>query len=240
MPYNVLAIRDDLATDGSLYPTIGRGTWPYPVTLHPYDGAHPLHLVATIASVSQLTASKPIPLYGITDVKIDVLLTDARVILYCEKYDRGGGWIGGSTALLFNAISKAVAAARRRGKMLVGHLQYPWLAAVGACPKHRRRDEEQLRLVISDGTGSPHRLLAVDLTLQPPADALAVAQEIVRRTAAFRLRSDETFGPRQRGELEALLAAPRLQPQRKQFVLYELPTYFHVTSTGALPVGALA
>ena len=45
-----------------------------------------------------------------------------------------------------NAISKARAAIRSRGKMLVGQVRYPWIQTVGSSPKDGWASEEKLIL----------------------------------------------------------------------------------------------
>lgn len=65
----------------------------------------------------------------LVDVQIRLLVTDARVIIYCDKWTKSGGWIGFgaggmAVALAANAVSKARASSRRKGKLLVGHVRY--------------------------------------------------------------------------------------------------------------------
>lgn len=117
------------------------------------------------------------------EIKASINITDARVAIACTKYDKGGGWIGGPTALAANAVSKARAAVRRRGKSLVGHIRYPWLWSVGYIEKTGWLSDEQLRLVAIDKTGSEKRILLLDLTLPKSTSAEKVAREIVQRAA---------------------------------------------------------
>ena len=84
-----------------------------------------------------------------------MFVTDSRVALACEMYDKGGGWVGfGAGGLLVavtaNAVSKARAASRSRGKVLVGHVRYPWLKSVGASTQSGFGTSEAIRLEYSD------------------------------------------------------------------------------------------
>jgi hypothetical protein len=78
-------------------------------------------------------------------IKIDLLVTDARFAPACSRYDKGGGWVGGASAMVVaNAVSKARAAIRSRGKMLVGQVRYPWIQRVGSAPKKGFGNDEKL------------------------------------------------------------------------------------------------
>lgn len=126
-------------------------------------------------------------------VKIDLFVTDARFALACSKYDKGGGWSfwGGGGALAmdvaFNAVSKARAKFRSRGKMLVGQVRYPWIRRVGSAPKKNWASDEKLVLETSAGRNGAMRLM---LTLPKNIDSGQVAVEIVRRAARYRLASE--------------------------------------------------
>ena len=104
-------------------------------------------------SVQRLTASAVVFQVGgrtvLNDrkIKIDLFVTDARFALACSKYDKGGGWIGSPGVMVAaKAISKARAAIRSRGKMLVGQVRYPWIQKVACSPKRGWADEEKLML----------------------------------------------------------------------------------------------
>ena len=62
------------------------------------------------------------------------------MIVYYVKYDKGGGWWGIGTgaviALGANMVSHALAAPRRKGTILTGHICYNWLRKVGGSPKN--------------------------------------------------------------------------------------------------------
>jgi hypothetical protein len=122
-------------------------------------------------------------------IKIDVLVTNARFALACSKYDKGGGWVGGAGVMITaNAISKARAAMRSRGKMLVGQVRYPWIMRVGSSPKTGFGSEEKLYFETTvKGGGSA----SVTVFLPKNVDAAQVAAEITRRAARYRLESEQ-------------------------------------------------
>lgn len=163
------------------------------------------------------------------DVAIDVLITDARVALACSKYDKGGGWTGfGLSSLVvataLNAGSKALAARRRRGKMLVGQVRYPWLAAAGSSSKTGWLSEE--RLILSARTDDG--IARLWLTLPKSTDAAAVAAEVARRSAAHRLLCELEMSDEERASLQELTTAGRLEPVKGKTQHHVFPTSWRV------------
>jgi hypothetical protein len=122
-------------------------------------------------------------------VRIDFFITDARLAVACSKYDKGGGWVGGATAMIvFNAVSKARAKLRSRGKMLAGQVRYPWLRWVASTPKTGYTSEETLILHWAAENGTA---MMLTLTLPKNIEASRVAAEIADRAARYRLASEE-------------------------------------------------
>ncbi len=130
MGYSMLAIRSAEEEDGRLYPTVGDQQ--SPVTLEEWDGEIQ-RLAGSALRVSEIVAGRLKTVVRVKDVKLDLLITDSRFAIACSKYEKGGGWWGvGGGGVLFavaaNGVSKVRAAHRRRGKMLLGHVRYPWSA----------------------------------------------------------------------------------------------------------------
>lgn len=149
-------------------------------------------------SIEAKTHGEKKPFLKVSDVRLRLFITDARVAFACSKYDKGGGWIGGATALAMNAGSKILAARRRKGNMLVGHLRYPWISDVFARNKDGWLNEETLRLIVKlPGDESWTR---VDFELPKESSATARASEIVRRAAAFRLGCEPDLSEDERAE----------------------------------------
>lgn len=122
------------------------------------------------------------PMAEARDIKGRMLITDARVALACTKYDTSGDFVS-----VTGFAGKALAARRRRGKMLVSHVRYPWLASVYGQNREGFRTPETVRLALDlTHKGQKPRVL-VDIRLPKQADAVALASEIIRRAARFRL-----------------------------------------------------
>ena len=152
------------------------------------------------------------------DVAIDVLITDARVALACSKYEKGGGWTGfGLSSIVVatapNAGSKALAAHRRRGKMLVGQVRYPWLAAAGSSNKTGWLSEERLILSVRIDDG----VARLWLTLPKSTDARRRGGRggtALGGSPAHRLLCEPAMSDELRASLHELAAAGRLEPEK--------------------------
>ncbi len=240
--FNVLAIRSGEETgDGALHPILTDASQPELIALDAYDGPNVMRAVATAVSVMEVTGAGRKTLVRLREVKIDVYITDGRLALACEKYDKGGGWSGfgaggAAIAITANAVSKARAARRSRGKVLVGHIRYPWLKAVGASSKSGFATTEAIRLEFSQKLSGTAVRKLIELTLPRNIDATLVAEEIARRAAAFRLAYYTDMKPEARAEFARLSQAPpRLQPEPKKFAFHQMPTFFYVSAQTAFP-----
>ncbi|MGH3119743.1 MAG: zinc-ribbon domain-containing protein [Streptosporangiaceae bacterium] len=209
------------------------------IAMDDYDGPNVTKVVATAVRVLE-AGSELKTLVKLREVKIDIYITDGRVALACEKYDKGGGWVGfGGAGLLVavtaNAVSKARAASRSRGKVLVGHIRYPWLKSVGASSKSGFTSDEAIRLEYSEkGPGAPVRKM-LELTLPKNIDAALVAQDITRRAAAHRLAYYPDMPPEQRAKFAGLSQAPPLDPPSKKFAFHQMPAFFYASAGTAFP-----
>jgi hypothetical protein len=163
------------------------------------------------------------------DVKITVFITDARVAFACSKYDKGGGWIGGAGALVMNAGSMALAAIRRRGKMAVGQVRYPWISTIGSSSKMSFGSEEALDFTVKTPQGK------TDLVLHLPknVDAASLAAEIARRAAAYRLACEGEFTDKERVRLEELRVCQPLEPIKGKVHYHIFPTYWPISEKSA-------
>lgn len=165
------------------------------------------------------------------DVKLDVFITDARVAFACSKFDKGGGWIGGPATLVLNAGSKALAARRRRGKMLVGQMRFPWISNVGSTTKTGWLSEENLYFDASFSKGESCRM-----TLQLPKNVSAsrAAAEIARRAATYRLAVEDELSDDERQALEQLAECePLTSSVKNQISFHQFPTHWFVNEKSA-------
>lgn len=234
MTFDVLCVRGvGEAGDETMFPGLDGGG---KVNQELLDGDSAQQLVARAIAVRDVGGGKARTIVEVREIRAEVVITDARVILLCSKYDKGGGWVGTpGTALMLNAVSKLRAARRSRGTALVGHIRYPWLISVGFSPKQGWLDEEVLRLVVRDGTADPSRLLVVDLNLPKETDSGAVARAIMLRAVQYRtthetLTDDELAGFRQLAESPELA-----RPQPKKFAVYAMPTSWQAKPATAYP-----
>jgi hypothetical protein len=224
MPFDILTVRTADANEGYLFPVLGEGN--DIIEFEATDGKTIRRIEAhrlAVRHATHLAAS-------VQKIRADVFVTDARVAIACEKYDKGGGWTGFSpgsmaTAMAINAVSKARASRRRKGKVLVGHVRYEWLHRVGFSPK-RFGSDEKIRLELTDDAD---RHMVLDIHLPKDVDSSALAQDIVQRAARFRLRETE-IKPENVEKFKELQHAPALQPADKTFASYTMPTYLRVSN----------
>lgn len=240
MSFNVLSIRTgDEVDDGALYPLVSDVSQVGLIALDGYDGVSVTTVVATAVRIMEIGETTK-TLMRLRDVKIDVYITDSRVAMACEKYDKGGGWVGfGGAGVLVavtaNAVSKARAASRSRGKVLVGHVRYPWVKAVGATAKTGFTSNEAIRVEFTEKRAGATVRKLVELTLPKNIDATLVAQEIARRVAAFRLASQPETNQETQARFAALRDPAQLRPDPGRFAFYQMPTFFHVSAATAFP-----
>jgi hypothetical protein len=209
----------DLFEDGLLLPipSVERNT----ILLEDRDGEDVRRLTAKAAAVD-LNGKK---LASMSDMRIDVYVTDARVAIACSKFDKGGGWTGMGTgalvAVAFNAGSKILAANRRRGKMLVGQARYPWIASAGSTSRIGMFSSEGLYIKVK----SPDGILQLRLDLPKNIDAASVAAEVARRAAIYRLACEPAMDAEKRAALEPLTKAERIEPEKGMVRYHVLPFY---------------
>jgi hypothetical protein len=241
----ILGIRSGEDEDDRMYPVLSDEAAAYPVELTHADGTKVGSLPVSELSVSQGGSR----VTTLRDIAATVMITDCRVIVFCAKYDKGGGWFGLgaggiATAAVLNTVSKARAARRRRGKLLVGHIRYPWLRAVGAGRKTGWLSDERLRLTVCHKAGgAASRPLALDITLPKRANAALAAQDIAWRAAKFHLAHTE-IDPTNRDVYERLVNSPPVvepgisgwrEPQELGFI--QIPeSYFANPTTAHLGV----
>lgn len=179
------------------------GSAPDSIVLEERDGGSILRFHAK--AIEAKTDGERKPFIKASDLRLRVFVTDARIAFACTKFDKGGGWFGGPTALAMNAGSKLLAAHRRKGKMFVGHMRYPWISDVYARNKDGWLSEEMLRIIVR--LPGDESWTKIDLELPKESSATALASEIVRRAAAFRLGHEPDLDDDERaqfGELAGL------------------------------------
>ena len=162
------------------------------------------------------------PLSGNLALPFSLIVTDARLVFACSQFDPGSTWIGtpGVLNLALNAMSSASAARRRRGKMLVGQIRYPWLGAVAARRKQGFMGDEHLILIIP----LPSRDLLKVYLVPNRIDALALGASILRRSAKYNLACGFDAALRHRDSLEEISSVRTLPDGGKKFSSMTIPS----------------
>lgn len=242
MGYEFLAVRDESSDDGALYPVLGSAEDPSClIELEELDGPSVMQYPVKDIYVRRVDGSKVRYLKRVQDIKAVLYVTDARVALACEKFDKGGGWVGFSlsgmaTAAAVNAVSRARASRRRKGKLLVGQVRYPWLGSVAFTAKgvgFLNSEEVSFRTQVTEGGTSSVLELAVHLA--KGTSAPAISNDVAQRCARYRLRYKHDLADEDRQRLNELLQAPPLAPEPKRVVRYLLGPYWKVSARRAYP-----
>jgi hypothetical protein len=237
MAYSILGIVDGDNTDGSVFPVLSEGG-AYPIELEELDvnvQEYPISLVEVLELVGSTT--RQVVFYPKIDATL--LVTDARVVVFCRKYDKGsaGSFIYADpiTPLLLIGGAKLMAAHRRRGKVLAGQVRYPWLFTVGAMEKAGIISGDGLRLRVKAIEDGPARNLFLTVGATRRLDTVAIAQDIARRAAAYRLTYTKIDTEEERERFEALARVPRLNPARKEWAYHVMGGAWPVSRGSAYP-----
>lgn len=259
MTWNLFAIVDGDDDDAALYPMLSAPDAPFPFDLEPLDGPSPVCLQPRRVQVlrrnnkefrldqharggSGLTEAIPLP----SGIEFQLVLTDARLVLYCEKFDKGGGWVGGglgglAVAVAANAVSKARAASRRKGKLLVGQVRYPWIHSIRATPKVDFRTSEYILISMNASPSADSRFVMLELIVPKGTLALDFAHDLVQRTARYRLTHDPQMAPDERDAFAELAETSRRELatpstfKNNTWVEYTMPTVYRVNAATAYP-----
>jgi hypothetical protein len=216
MAYSIMTIRSADEEDARLFPR------PTPdnasVLLDSCDG-EPLRVPACALRVRELSPRGFTARLSVTGVEVDVLVTDARVTVACARLANGH------------------TAQPARDGMLVGHVRYAWLSAVGFKPKNGWRSSAEVRLaVVVRSAACEYRNLCLDLALPKSIDSSAVARAIAERAARYRLAFHDGDNDVERAHFATLAAGPSLHPPgTNRFAMYEMPRYVCVSAASAYP-----
>lgn len=176
------------------------------ILLNSDDGSRVKRATATSVELVHQGKSKRHTQFRLDAIKAEIVVTDSRVAFAIPKYDKGGGWTGGATAIAINAVSKARASIRSRGKCLVGHLHYPWLLAVGhgaAFSLLGKRKHDQLRLGYTTRVNQSKINVWLELDLPRDVSGHSLATEIMVRTVRHRLANNQRLSDEDRAKLES-------------------------------------
>jgi hypothetical protein len=200
------------------------------VILEPRDGSNVQRTFCNEIKVSGGPRDEQI--LRAASIRAQVLITDARLTVACSNYDNGGGWLGSPGLMLaLNAGSKLPSARRRRGKMLVGQIRYPWIRAVYAQNKAGWSGIEMLRVFVK----ARDEVYWLDLTFPRDVDATAVGTELIRRAARFRLAYEPDLNGVERAKMEELANVGPLAWRRneKKMAGHKFPCHWRAAPRSA-------
>ena len=147
----------------------------------------PLKSKVTVLYELKKGADKYQTIFRLSDVKVDVYITDARVVLICDQYDKGGTWRGGLSAIALNAIERGVARARTSGKTLVGHIRYEWVKHIMYKRKSGFLSDESILIVYPDRAGNYWQ---IQMDFPKDVNSASIANDIMHRAATLRTKFD--------------------------------------------------
>ncbi|WP_406832832.1 hypothetical protein ABEG17_08420 [Pedococcus sp. KACC 23699] len=228
------------STDDTLFPLLASPGGSRVTQLSRTDG-HELSFLCGGVSVTRIRAGIREQILKVTEVRVCVDITDERVVIGCENYDKGGGWwgVGGggaAFAVVANIVSKVRAANRSRGIAMVGQVRHPWLQEVVATPAQGFFGQGAVGLAVQETAADGGALVVVSLALPKEVSASLVAQAITTRAAAWRLANDRGLDGPAREAMENLAAVSR--PSATTSVTYKFPSAYPVSATSARgPVG---
>jgi hypothetical protein len=232
--YTLLTIRTGEEDDGRFYPLLGDNPL---IEREPSDGARADQLIGVNLTAKVAGGAKNIA--QARKIKAVVLVTDARVAVACEKYDKGGGWVGFglggiAVSLTANVVSKTRARRRSRGKVLVGQVRYPWLAWIGYS-SHPVLRAQTLRMVVAVPSDRGMTSMLLDVGLPMSVNAASLTLSIAQQAARYQLQHNA--GPEAgRSGLVSLLEAPKAEaPNSAGFTGYSLAWALPVSGRTAYP-----
>jgi len=223
--FDILAVRAGEAEDSPLYPFPGEQ--PDTVESDNDDGQPFPVMSAGELNVYELSGgSGPKRLIRARKLKAAVRVTESRVYVACSKYEKGGGWMPWTlgavpVAVAANVVSRARAARRRRGKMLVGHIRYSWLLSVGFKARRIPAGHDTIQLIVSDPTVPGGRELSLEITLARQHSGGDVARQVASMAASYQLAGRASqLDDSSRELLRSLESPASLTPAPRQFVAY--------------------
>jgi len=231
--FEVLLIRTHDAADSTMYPTLGVNVGE--IAFEPEDGSNVTPYRANGVAINEVSGDRTKLVASLRDVIVNVFVTDSRVAMAIPKWDTGGGWRSTSltTMAVLNTVSHVRAAGHRRGKLLVGHVRYPWISQVGHSAKLGMGETNRLRFSLTDANDGMPRTLLVDLAFPKAVETASIAADIAQRAARYRLTSGEAFHPDEQAKFEALTAAVRLPNVASKFAFHTMPAFLRASPANA-------
>jgi len=182
---------------------------------------------------------------GASDLQGTLSITDQRLIVICKNYDKVR-WdrfnslnsvnIGLGTETAFHLGEKAIRRVKTRGKVMCGHIYFPWVQFVGWAPFYSKKLPAKLRIGLNvKASAEAEDRLFLEVGLDVDIDAAQLAQFTARRVAQWWVASTiplKSFA----GSFHELGAVGLLEsPDRGNMATYEVPFHMfaHPTNTPA-------
>jgi hypothetical protein len=231
MTYNVLAVCQNGEENYPLFPTLNDDLL---VMGEELDGGFGETIQVSKVIVRRKVGNSYKNVTETNDISFQVWVTASRVIFYCKKFEKGGGWMGWgvgglAVAIVANSVSAAMAASRRKGKALVGNIRYPWVSSVMFAPRNGMGTENQVRIAYVDGTDDSRPECDVTFHIERHRDANRLARHIADRVIAYRYASGEEMEPEELAGFEALRTSGLAAiPAKGYLSSYKMPTSWRV------------
>ena len=199
------------------------------VTTEPWDGRWSEPVDVTYFALEMLHGERWETHMESSDIKTSFYVTDSRVVIWAPKFSKGSTWFGSGliglpVAIGATIVSKTRAAAKGRGKALLGHIRYEWLYAVGYVRKTGWNSSESIRLIYKDSKQNQWHL---DLTLPKYINAAHLARDIAQRAAKYRLAMVDPKEADEVQEFEQLATnPPDLETEPGKYSLYQMPSNY--------------
>ena len=231
MTYNVLAVCENGEETFPLYPVLNDDIL---VTGEALDGGFGEPIQVSRVVIRRRVGNGYKTVMETKDLAFQVWITASRVVFYCKKFEKGGGWVGWglgglAVAVVANSVSHAITANRRKGKALVGNLRYPWISNDMFSPRAGFGTENDVRIAFVDGTEDSRPECDITFSIERYNDANRVARHIVDRIIAYRFASGEKMDADEQRQFEELrtsgLAAA---PQKGRLTSYRIPSSWRV------------
>jgi hypothetical protein len=237
--FKVFAIRTAQDVDGRLYPVLGDQGAEYPMELEELDGSVQRVKLSGLG-LSEYHSKGLKTILTLKDVPVELFITEARVVIACEQWNRGSRYwgigLGATTALVHNTVNRVREARQRRGALMLGQIRYAWITEVGFRPG-QVLTYGQLRLGVahSVATDNTLRRLYVDVGTKR-ADSESLARSIVRGASRYWLMRESIDDDAARRAFEHLALGPILPPPGpKRLAMYSFPIFRPASAATALP-----
>ena len=191
--YNVLGVLQAGQEAGALYPVLDDSLEPI---FEPADGSSISSLEVRGIYLRDLKDEKLHLRNGSADLKGNLWVSDQRLVLVCQNYDKvqwdAGNNLGVMTwglsiELTDHVASKIYRRVRSRNKAMAAHIYFPWIASVMWCNDRGRKKPPTLRFEIIRNLTTGQKKFFLEVHLPSGTDAGVIAQRLLQRIGRWYL-----------------------------------------------------